>query len=468
MDSRDEKLTLENVDEQIEQQLARLQGPLPANRDSLTQLVSNLKEVYEEKRRLEQVWERINSRASALNLEPTLTQEEQPTLQQTAQNGGFQAIPQRSERRPRLPRRRRWRDIGIGLAAALLLLAIAAYSVWAYALHNPQTAGPQPVAKTTTPHGNKLNMKEYDGQYFKIQYPTGWAITRATSESSSSSLQTVQFRPSATSAVEVNVDAMPATSYSGDQLLRMDADVKLGQLLSTRTVIYHGISWTVGIIELGGSPQDPAGKLEIAYSNKEYPYRIEFGATPALFETYSSIFTDMFASFYPQARTAATPTVTPSPTAAQPSPTSTVSGVKMYSDHYFSIQYPATWVMTGVTADSTYVETVQFRPSATSPIYVDVNVMHSSDLSAELLLLTDPDVGLGTLLNTSNATYHGLLWAIGSVNLIAATAAQSSKVEVAYSNQSAPFRVKFSVPLDQFNAYSAIFNTMLASFYPAS
>lgn len=463
MDCHDDKLTPENVDEQIEQELARVQNHLPANEASLAQLVCNLKEIYEEKLRLEQVWERINSRAAALNLSAILEQEKQPAAIQ--QRGNLRAVQPASESRPRLLRRRRWRNIGTSLAAAVLLLAFAAYSVWAYALHNPQGASQQPVVKTATPL--RPTMREYNGEYFTIQYPAGWVITRAAAEASSSSLLTVQFRPAVTSPVEVNVDAMAATGFTSDQLLHMDVDTKLGRLVSTYTVLSHGISWTVGIIELGGSAQNQAGKLEIAYSNKEHPYRIEFGAMPRLFEAYVSIFHSMFASFSPQTRATATPAATPSATATLP-PTATVPGVRTYSDHYFTIEYPANWVIAGFASSSAYVETVQFRPRATPSISVDVDVLHSSNLSAQLLLLTDPDVGLGSLLNTSTVTYHGVSWTVGSVNMAATATSQASRVEVAYTNPHVPYRVKFSVPLDQVHSYNAIFTAILTSFSPAS
>lgn len=67
MDSRDEKLTLENVDEQIEECLSpsqELQGPTVA---SLARTVHDLQSIYEEERRLEHVWARISNRVSALN-----------------------------------------------------------------------------------------------------------------------------------------------------------------------------------------------------------------------------------------------------------------------------------------------------------------------------------------------------------------------------------------------------------------
>jgi hypothetical protein len=459
MDHRDEKLTCENVDEQIEQELTRLQEQLPVNEAPLARLVHNLQEIYEEKLRLEQAWERINSRAAGLGLAGLLEQDKQPAAHLLRQEHRRAASPA-SSRRP-LPLRR-WRNMGAGLAAAVLLLAMATYAVWASALHNPHLAGSQPVV-TATLSGPMT--QEYSGQYFKIQYPTGWVITRTAAQASSSSLLTVQFRPAATSPIEVNVDAMAATGLSSDQLLHMDVDTKLGRLISTQTAISHGITWTVGVIELGENAQGQAGKLEIAYSNKVHPYRIELGTTPRLFETYAPVFHSMFASFYPQTRTA-TPVATTPPAIATLPPTATVPGVKTYSDHYFTVAYPANWVITGVASSNTYVETVQFRPRVTSSISIDVDVLHSSHLSAQLLLLTDPDVGLGTLLNTTTVTYHGLPWTVGSVNLTATGAPQESRVEVAYANQQIPYRVKFSAPLDQVPSYSAVFTAVLTSFYP--
>ncbi|HEY1351110.1 MAG TPA: hypothetical protein VGF67_15940 [Ktedonobacteraceae bacterium] len=458
MDRRDETLTCENVDEQIEQELTRLQEQLPVNETPLAQLVRNLREIYEEKFRLEQAWERINSRAAGLDLAGLLTQDGQ--LETFPLQGPQRIASAASARRPQ--RLRHWRNMGAGLAAAVLLLAIATYAVWASALHNPPSAGPRPAVTAVSPG---VKMQEYSGQYFKIQYPTGWIITRTAAQASSSSLLTVQFRPAATSPIEVNVDAMAATSLSSDQLLRLDVDTKLGRLISTQTVNFHGIIWTVGIIELGENAQGQAGKLEIAYSNKAHPYRIELGTTPSMFETYAPVFHSMFASFYPQTRTATPVATTPSATATLP-PTATVPHVKTYSDHYFTIAYLASWVVTGVESSNTYVETVQFRPRATSSISIDVDVLHSSHLSAQLLLLTDPDVGLGTLLNTSTLTYHGLSWTVGSMNLTAAGASQESRVEVAYTNEQTPYRVKFSAPLDQAPSYSAAFTAVLTSFYP--
>lgn len=60
MDSYDEKLTLENVDEQIERYLAQLQERRSSTMTSLVRIVQSLQSIYEEDRRLENVWIRIN------------------------------------------------------------------------------------------------------------------------------------------------------------------------------------------------------------------------------------------------------------------------------------------------------------------------------------------------------------------------------------------------------------------------
>lgn len=59
MDSCDEKLTLENVDEQIEQCLTQFQGCQSSTMTSLARTIHHLQSIYEEERRLEHVWERI-------------------------------------------------------------------------------------------------------------------------------------------------------------------------------------------------------------------------------------------------------------------------------------------------------------------------------------------------------------------------------------------------------------------------
>jgi hypothetical protein len=60
MDSRTEKLTLENVDEQIEQCLAQSEELGSPTMTSLARIVHNLQSIYEEDRRLEHLWTRIN------------------------------------------------------------------------------------------------------------------------------------------------------------------------------------------------------------------------------------------------------------------------------------------------------------------------------------------------------------------------------------------------------------------------
>lgn len=162
-----------------------------------------------------------------------------------------------------------------------------------------------------------------------------------------------------------------------------------------------------------------------------------------------------------------TPIATSSPTATPP-PTTSVLGLKVYSDQYFTIQYPANWVITSVTTGGAYQQTVQFRPSSTSSVFVDVNVMYSTSLSGDLLLLADTDVKQGTLLSTSMVTYHGIPWAVGVVSLAGSTQAQPSKEEVAYSNQNAPYKIQFSAPPDMYSSYVEVFNAMFASFYPTS
>jgi hypothetical protein len=60
MDSYDEKLTLENVDEQIERYLEQPQELRSSAMTSLARILYNLQSIYEEDRRLLDVWTRIN------------------------------------------------------------------------------------------------------------------------------------------------------------------------------------------------------------------------------------------------------------------------------------------------------------------------------------------------------------------------------------------------------------------------
>jgi hypothetical protein len=82
------------------------------------------------------------------------------------------------------------------------------------------------------------------------------------------------------------------------------------------------------------------------------------------------------------------------------------------------------------------------------------------------LLLADPDVKLGALLSTNTITYHGIPWAVGLVNLASLAQAQPSKVQVAYSNQHAPYKIEFGAPQSTFSSNTTVFNAMFASFYP--
>jgi hypothetical protein len=62
-----DRLTRKNVDEQIQCCLSLPRGSQAPTASSLTRTVQDLQCIYEEDRRLELVWRRINSRVSALN-----------------------------------------------------------------------------------------------------------------------------------------------------------------------------------------------------------------------------------------------------------------------------------------------------------------------------------------------------------------------------------------------------------------
>jgi hypothetical protein len=345
MDSSDEKLTLENVDERIEQCLLQSWGLQPQTGTSLARTVHNLQSIYEEERRLEHVWTHINSRASALKSANATMQtgrlqlvQGEKTAPPDAPVERFSSVLRGSDKQPRPLFRRSWYKPAIGLVAAIILIAFFIGPMVSYALRGLQTASPKPSAKTVTP----------------------------------------QTQPT------VNVSKQADPKKTGSTV------------------------------------------------------------TPTI-----------------------APTATPPPTAVL-SPTTNVSSIKVYSSQYFTIQYPTNWVVTDVTTGGTYQQTVQFRPSATSSVFANVNVMYSSGLSSDLLLLADDDVKRGTLQSTSSVTYHGIAWTVGIVNLQAPLLGQSSKIEVACSNQNAPYKIKFSAPPDMFDSYTKVFNAMLASFYPAS
>ncbi|GER87075.1 hypothetical protein KDW_12370 [Dictyobacter vulcani] len=329
-------------------------------------------------------------------------------------------------------------------------------------------------------------MKVYSSQYFTIQYPANWIITRLTTGGSSQ--QRVQFRPSATSTIFADITVLHNSGSTATQLLHMDPDVKLGSGLSTSSVVYHGVPWMTGIVNLPASDHTPGSKREVAYTNQKTPYRLEFGTTTDKFDAYRPVFNNMFASFQAQDMPLATatatapatnkpgPQVTPTatslaqgtpPSAATPTPPTTLAGIKVYSGQYFTIQYPASWLITNITTGGTYQQTVQFRPSVTSAAFVNINVLNTSGLSADQLLNMDPDLKLGSGLSTSSATYNGMLWKIGTVNQLATLLNPASKTEIAYTNQKNPYKIEFSAPPDTFDANTQAFNTMLASFKPA-
>jgi hypothetical protein len=493
MDRDDEKITVDNVDEQIEHYLTQPQTSLPYNAKTTFRAVRDLQSIYAENRRLEQAWARINNHISALDAGNNAIAEELSTIQlvpeekkaRPASRGVFShPVLRRAGKRSQQPFRWNWRTVVIGLVAAMILLAFFAWPIVSYALYgSPLGIFHHAIPKDTSQHRPAVEvpaMKEYSNQYFTIQYPSTWVITSVTAGGTYQ--QTVQFRPSATSAIFVNINVLPANGSSPDQLLHIDPDVKLGTQLRTSSISYHDIPWTVGVVDLTGPSHTQVGKLEVAYSHQGNPYRIEFGATADTFDAYTPIFNTMFASFNAHttavARSAATPTSVPSvtPTATPtsiattvtPSPTINIAGIKVYSSQYFTIQYPSNWVITNVTTGGTYQQTVQFRPSTTSAVFVNVNVMYHNDLSSDLLLLTDPAVKLGTQLRTSSVTYHDIPWKVGIVNLLTSVLGQSSQVEVACSNQNAPYKIELSAPPAMFNTYTQNFNTMLASFYPAS
>jgi hypothetical protein len=168
MNSRDEDLTLENVDERVEHLLhegKHADAPAP-----LAHTVRDLQRVYDEERRLDDVWERISSRAQSLEstiqfktIEMSSTiqsfQGEQKTMQDTSSStvpGSFQDTPDGPLQPKHLPRRRNWRNLGLGLAAAIVLIAIFAWTL-AAVYHGTQpgsgagTPVPTPTQAPVTP-----------------------------------------------------------------------------------------------------------------------------------------------------------------------------------------------------------------------------------------------------------------------------------------------------------------------------
>ena len=134
MNNRDEGLTPETIDEQVEDLLrGRRQAHEPT---PLTRAARDLQRVYAEDERLEHIWTRISTHVQSLEKTTQPTFNEKPGQIQTFQGeqktmqdaptpfekpGSFQSTPPEPERSPR---RRRWLNLGMGLAAALLLITV--------------------------------------------------------------------------------------------------------------------------------------------------------------------------------------------------------------------------------------------------------------------------------------------------------------------------------------------------------
>jgi hypothetical protein len=131
----------------------------------LAHTVHDLQRVYNEERRLEHVWERISSRAQSrestmqlntIEMSSTIQsfQGEQKTMQDTSSStgpGSFQNTPDGPLQPKRLLRHRNWRNLGLGLATAIVLIAIFAWTL-AAVYHGTQTGsgGGTPVPAPTS------------------------------------------------------------------------------------------------------------------------------------------------------------------------------------------------------------------------------------------------------------------------------------------------------------------------------
>jgi hypothetical protein len=346
MNNREEDVTIENVDERVEQIIRGQYEPADAQ-EPLTHVARNLQRVYAEERRLEHAWERIARHAQSLEsttqfnaIEKSSTRQsfqgEQKTMQDTPSTrpGNFERIPDGPSHRERPPRRRRWRNVGFGLAAAIVLIAIFAWTITAvYHGHNgtqvasggptttagtpaivtptPATIQPTPAATPTvmpqpTPTPGQLQptptlassiSQLYLCQYFSMRYPAKWIST--SSGPGGAYQQAVQFRPAATSPVIVNAGALYNNDLSAAQLLQQDSDVKMGTVEGTVTTTHNGLAWTVDIVNVPGSAQSQPEKLEVAYSKQIHPYRLELVVPADQFSSYSPIFDSILASFVP-------------------------------------------------------------------------------------------------------------------------------------------------------------------------
>jgi hypothetical protein len=132
MNSRDDKLTRKNVDEQIERCLSLLQEPQPRTMTALSRTVQDLQSIYEEDRRLEHIWKRVNSRVSALNALRIIQQTEELSPALLAQSV--------LQERRRTKKWSRWLlrlscfVVGIVLVAAIILIAFFTWPIWSQPL----------------------------------------------------------------------------------------------------------------------------------------------------------------------------------------------------------------------------------------------------------------------------------------------------------------------------------------------
>ena len=355
MNSRDDDLTLENVDERIEQltrtqseQVDAFQPPVRIVREvqsvydagaqtSLTRTVSDLQRVYDEDRRLEHAWERINFRTSSLestmrpdtiekSTEKQSFQGEQKTMKDTSftRPGSFEDRPT-GPAHP--PHRWNWRNLGLSLAAALVLIAIFAWSLTAV-YHGtqigsdatpvvPTPTGPAPVLTPTMPAGSTAvptptarsaqltptatvslsDWQTYHGLFFTIQYPANWSATIIQpGPNGGIYMQQVEFRPSANSSLSFVVSSLYNGEMSPDTLLQNDTLYKSCKVDSQSKETVNGFLWSTAIIETQGTQLAPA-KIKLAYANHKHPYRIDFSTPPTQFSANYGTLNTMFQSF---------------------------------------------------------------------------------------------------------------------------------------------------------------------------
>ncbi|HEX7736444.1 MAG TPA: hypothetical protein VF458_16445 [Ktedonobacteraceae bacterium] len=361
MNSRDDDLTFENVDERIEQLMREgKQTGAPAPLAGLAHTVRDLQRVYDEERRLEQGWAKIRSRAQSLESTAVSKRTEnresfqggQKTMRDTpfTNPGSFQQMPGGSFQRKNSRRRRSLLTVGMGLAAAVVLIAVFAWLV-SPMLHGTQpgmgsggtpttsTPTPQPTVSsncsamptpavtpsipptpqatstpcpatpqatsraTPTPASSPVTVtpqpqswKTYTATAFTLRYPANWVVNVVPQGSGGSYVEQIEFRPSATSAISFTVSLLYNGEMSPDTLLQNDTLYKDCTIESQSKVTVAGILWSTATGKTKGTQLAPA-RVTIAYANHKHPYRILFSAPPAQFATYSQTFNTMFQSF---------------------------------------------------------------------------------------------------------------------------------------------------------------------------